>query len=289
MVTTLLTGVATGAIYALVAMGLNLAYLSSKVFNFAHAQFVMLGALLSATLVERGWPWPLALLLAALTPASVAWIEELFVVRLAARFGAEGHSALVSTLGFGVLIQASAGLRWGEDPRTMPFAGRTEPVQVGSGYILPVQLAVVVAAVVAVVVFEVLSRRTRHGLRYLAIAEDPAAAQLRGINAKRMVTTSFVVAGGLAGAVGFLIAPITSAFPELGSLLVLKAFVAMAVGGFGSQAGAVVGGITLGLAEAVGAYQFGGGYPNVLAFGLLLVVLLVRPTGLFGRRDGRLV
>jgi len=290
VLTVLYAGVATGAVYALVALGINLIYLPTGVQNFAQAQFLALGALLSySALVTWHWVWPAALALAIVGPAAVALLEEGIVVRVAHKLKADTHTALVSTLGFGVALEGLAGIHWGYNPLGVPFPGPKGVVTILSGRIQPVELITILFAIVVTITGELAVHRTRVGLRFAAVAQDVDAARVLGINAGRINSGAFMVAGGVAGAAGFLLAPVSFASADLGSEFLLYGFVAVAIGGFGSQVGCLVGGLLLGLIEGFATYEFGGGYTDLIAFIVLLVVLVARPTGLFGRTRLRTV
>jgi branched-chain amino acid transport system permease protein len=290
MPTVILSGIAVGCIYAMVALGVNVAYLPSKIFNLAHPQLVVLGAFLSySALVQWHWSWPAALIFAAVIPGLAAALIEIVVMQLGGGERSGSHSALVSTLGIGIAIQAVSSLIWKENPLAVPSPLPGQPVHFGSATILPDQILVIVLAFALAVVYEWIVRKTKPGLRYRAVAEDSVAASARGISVRRTLMVSFVAAGLAAGVTGFVIVPITFVYPEFGNNLLLEAFVALAVGGFGSQAGALGGGVFLGLAEAIGAYYWGSNYPDIIPFAVLILALTFRPAGIFGARRLRTV
>ncbi len=290
MLDVLWTGIATGCLYALVAVGVNLVFLPTRTFNFAQAQFVTLGALIAYTaVVTLGLPWIVGLLAAAGIPAVLALIEERVVLRVGERRGASPHLLLVATLGVGIALQGAASSLWGEDPVRVPFVGANDTFSIGSVQMQPSQLTIVVVALAVTAAYELYVRRTRSGLRYQAVAEDRVAVELLGVPSQRVIGGAFVVAGALGGAVGILAAPQTFAYPELGSALLVSSFAALAIGGFGSQLGALIGGLVLGITETQAAYHLEGSYSTVVAFVLLLAVLTVRPGGLLGQRGRRVI
>lgn len=279
-------GLALGAIYTLVAVGYNIVYISSKTFNFAHAQLMMLGAFLAYTgLVTWDLPWPVVLLMAAVGVGIVTLIEE----RIAIRPVTDMHNILVTTLGAAIFIDGAAQLTWGSQPLAVPFFAGNDAVTLLGARVYPVELALIVLAVVVVVGLIVFSRRSIVGLALLGMSEDREAAQLRGVNVRRLALMSFVAAGVLAGAVGMFVGPKTFAVSTLGASLAIKGFVVLAIGGFGSMPGVLVGGVIVGVAEAMAARHLGGEYANLTVFLILVAVLMLRPAGLFVRATERVV
>ncbi|PWJ27067.1 amino acid/amide ABC transporter membrane protein 1 (HAAT family) [Branchiibius hedensis] len=276
----------TGGIYALVAFGYNIVYMGYRTFNFAHAQLMMLGAFIAYTgLVSWTLPSVVVAVLVTVAVLVVAVVEE----RIAIRPLSDMHSALITTLGVSVLLTGVSELVWGSSPLTVPFAGGNDPVRVLGGQAYPVQFAIVIFAVLLVLAFEVITRRTTVGLSLMAITEDREAAMLRGINVRLLALGTFAVSGAVAGLSGMLIGPSTYAVATLGSSLALKGFVALALGGFGNMPGALVGGMTVGFVEAATIRYVGAEYANIAVFLVLVVVLMARPTGIFVRAQERTV
>jgi branched-chain amino acid transport system permease protein len=279
-------GLAIGAVYALVAVGYNLVYISSRTFNFAHAQLMMLGAFIAYTgLVSWRLSTVVVMLIAGAAVAVVAAIEYLLAIRPVRDL----HNVLVTTLGASVFIDGVVQLHWGSQPLTVPFFAGDEAVSFLGGRAYPVELALIVLALGVVGALVVFARRSLVGLALLGIAEDREAAQLRGVNVRALAFGAFAAAGLLAGLLGIFLGPKTFAVSTLGASLALKGFVALAIGGFGSMPGTLVGGAVVGLAEAAAARYWGGQYANLTVFAILLVVLLVRPSGLFVRTRERVV
>lgn len=277
---------ALGAIYAIVAVGYNIVYISSKTFNFAQAQLMMVGAFVAYSgLVSWHLPWLVVLLIAGVIVAAIAAIEE----RLAVRPVRDSHNILVTTLGAAIFLDGAAQLIWGTQPLTVPFVGGNRATTFVGGRVYPVELALIVVAVLLVVGIVVFARWTKYGRALLAIAEDREAAELRGINVRALAFAAFAASGLLAGMVGLFVGPVTFAVSTLGASLALKGFVALAIGGFGSFPGALVGGMVVGLVEIWSARLFGGDYVHLGIFVLLLLVLMLRPAGLFVRARERQV
>jgi len=285
-VTLIWGGLSLGAIYAIVAIGYNIVFISSKTFNFAHAQLTMVGAFVAYTgLVTWDLPPVLVVVMAALAVAVIAAVEE----RIAIRPVGDMHNILVTTLGASILLDGIAQLTWGTQPLTVPFFGGDEAFTLLGGRAYPVELFLIALAVLLVIALGVYSRRSLTGLALLGMAEDREAALLRGVNVRRMAFMAFVAAGALAGFAGMFVGSKTFAVSTLGAALALKGFVVLAIGGFGSMPGTLVGGAMVGLAEAYASRYLGGEYANLAVFLILITILMVRPAGLFVRTKERVV
>ena len=288
MITTLWAGLSVGAVYALVAIGYNIVFIPSGVVNFAHASLIMLGTFVSYWgLATQGWPIWAVIPVVAVVIAAVALVEERVAVRPI--FGTGVHGELVTTLGAAILLEGIAVVIWGDQPLTVPVPAMDTPISLLGGRAIVADLALVlVACALAVGAYE-WTRRSIHGLAGLAASEDRDAAMLRGINVRRMTMIAFIISGVLAGGLAPLIAAKTLAITTLGAALAVKGFVAFAVGGFGNIRGALAGGLLIGVVEAAGQRYLGSQYAGLLVFGLLMALLLVRPSGLFTSQKERVV
>lgn len=287
--TTVWAGLATGAIYSFIAIGYNIVMLASGVFNFAHAQLVMLGTFMAFVgLTTLGLPFPLAALFGAVVVGAVAVLEERIAIRpLIAR--GEGAATLISTIGAGTLISGIVAKVWGTDPKIVPGEFSTKPLHLLGGAVQVNDLVLIVFVLVVGVGLQIWSKSTRYGLASLASAENRRAAMLRGINIQALGIAAFALAGIFAGIAGVLIAPRTYAVSSLGDQLALYGFVAIAIGGAGSQLGGLLGGFTVGLVFSFADRYLGSGYPQIAVLVLFLLILLLKPNGLFGRRMERAV
>ncbi len=284
--TTVWSGLSSGAVYALVAVAYNLVYIGSGTFNFAHANLLTAGVFLAYWgLVQVSWPVAAVLLISALIVGAVAAIEE----RVAIRPVHEIHGHLVTTVGAATLITGAIEVLWGQQALKVPAFFSTRPLTVFGGAVLPGDLILIGIAVVVTVVFAVISRFTMLGLAALAVSEDREAAFVRGVNGRRYQLGVFALSGVLAGALGLFIGPKTFASYGLANSLALIGFVALALGGFGSIVGATLGAFVIGLIQAFTARYIGGNYENLMIFAVLLLVLLALPNGLFGARRERVV
>lgn len=280
------SGLALGAVYALVAIGYNIVFVSSKTFNFAQAQLMMVGAFVAYFgIVILGLPTILAALLAAAAVGIVAYLEYISAIRPVR----DSHNILVTTLGASIFLNGATQLIGGGEPLRVPFFAGDDAIDFLGGRVYPVEIALVVVVVLLVIGFGIYGRVSLTGLALRGMSEDSEAAQLRGVNIKHLAVMAFVFSGILAGALGVLVGPKTFAVATLGASLALKGFVVLAIGGFGSMPGTLVGGLLVGLAEALASRYLGGEYANLAVFVILIVVLLVRPAGLFVRSRERSV
>jgi branched-chain amino acid transport system permease protein len=279
-------GLSLGAVYAIIAIGYNIVFTASGVFNFAHAQLMMVGTFLAYWgLAVAHLPVVVVFLVAAVIVGALAVVEE----RIATRpiKGTEGQ--LVTTVGVATLLNGATQLIWGGQPLTVPFLNGNTVWTVFGGRVLPVEMLLIGLAIALAIALIVYSRSSMIGLAALAMAEDREAASLRGVNVRALALGAFAVSGLLAGALGPVIGSKTFAVATLGSALALKGFVALALGGFGSVGGALIGGLAIGMTEEYSARYLGSSYSNLLVFAVLLVVLMAKPTGLFGQVRERMV
>jgi branched-chain amino acid transport system permease protein len=279
-------GLSLGAVYAIIAIGYNIVFTASGVFNFAHAQLMMVGTFLAYWgLAVAHLPVVVVFLVAAVIVGALAVVEERIAIRPIK--GTEGQ--LVTTVGVATLLNGATQLIWGGQPLTVPFLNGNTVWTVFGGRVLPVEMLLIGLAIALAIALIVYSRSSMIGLAALAMAEDREAASLRGVNVRALALGAFAVSGLLAGALGPVIGSKTFAVATLGSALALKGFVALALGGFGSVGGALIGGLAIGMTEEYSARYLGSSYSNLLVFAVLLAVLMAKPTGLFGQVRERMV
>ena len=278
---TLLSGLTAGAIYALVALGFAIIYNASHVINFAQGEFVMIGGMTAAGLVEAGFP----LFVAIVISIAAATFVGLLLAKLAiepAR-GASVATLIIITIGASILLRGLATLVWDKKIHRLPsFSGRP-PIVLGSATLLPQVLWVLGASAAAVALLTWFFRRTLAGKAMLAVSHNRLAAELMGISVRRTLATSFALSAALGALAGVLIAPIAFTSWDSGVMLGLKGFAAAILGGLGSASGAVAGGLALGLIEALGAGYVSSAYKDVFAFLIILAALVFLPHGLLGR------
>lgn len=277
----LVSGITVGAIYGLIALGYVTIYRSSRVVNFAQGAFVMLGALVTYTLLEQvGLPYPVAALGAILIITLVGLAAYRLIV--APLLGVSIAAMIMATIGISMLAENVALLRWGGYGNYLPpFSGAT-PIILGGVAVQPQSLWVllVTAAVLAALYF--LANHTLMGKQMTATATNPVAASLVGISTRSMIAWSFAISAAIGTIAGICIAPIVPISFASGGLFGLKGFIAAILGGWGKSTGAVVGGLVLGVAETLSAGLLPSGYKDAIAFLVLLLILYFRPVGILG-------
>lgn len=278
----LLSGVTVGAVYALVALGFTLIYNASDVVNFAQGEFVMLGGMITFFAWQAGVPLPLAALLAILAAATIGVLLNKLAIEPAR--GAPVASLIIITIGASIFLRGSAQLVFDKQLHRFPSFSGDDPLRVFGATMLPQGLWVIAGAVAIFLALWLFFARTLTGKAVLATANNRIAASLVGINPNHMMTLSFAVSAAIGAFAGVLVTPITLTSYDLGVAMALKGFAAAMLGGMGVPGGALAGGLLLGLIEAFTAGYVSSVYKDAVAFVLILVILFVRPQGLFGRK-----
>ena len=279
----LLSGVTVGAVYALVALGFTIIYNASDVVNFAQGEFVMLGGMITVFAHMAGLPLPLAALIAIAATAAVGVALNKLAIEPAR--GAPVVSLIIITIGASIFIRGVAQLVFDKQLHRFPaFSGDT-PIQVLGATILPQSLWVLAGAIAVFVGLWVFFTKTLTGRAVLATSNNRLAAQLVGINTNWVMTLSFALSAAIGALAGVLVTPITNTSYDIGIAVALKGFAAAMLGGMGNPIGALVGGILLGLIEALTAGYISSVYKDAAAFVVILVVLFVMPQGIFGRKS----
>ena len=275
------SGLTVGAVYALVALGFTLIYNASDVINFAQGEFVMLGGLVTVFLIAAGLPLPVAALLAVAIATLVGLALYRFAIETAR--GANAVTLIMITIGASIFLRGAAQVIFDKRYHSLPPLFGDTPIHFGGAAILPQSLVVLAGALVIVVLLWAFIDRTLFGKAVLATAANKLAARLVGIDTRLTVGFSFAISAAIGAVAGILVTPITLTSYNIGTLLALKGFAAAMLGGIGSAVGAVIGGLVLGLLEALSAGYLSSQYKDAVAFIVILLVLFVRPQGLLGR------
>jgi branched-chain amino acid transport system permease protein len=283
-------GVAWGSLYALIALGYTMVYGVLRLINFAHGDVYMIGAMVAfyaaRALVEPGTSTPATLF--ALLALSMATCGALgfTIERLAYRplRQAPKLTMLITAIGVSLLLENGGQLVFGPDPKFFPTLIETRELSAGSGIVVTnVQLLILTVSLTLMFALQFLVYRTRIGTALRAVSFSPEAASLMGIDVDRMISLTFILGSMLAGAAGVLVGISNPKIePLMGIMPGLKAFVAAVVGGIGNIPGAMAGGILMGVSEVMVVGYVSSTYRDAIAFVILIVVLLVRPSGLFG-------
>ncbi|MBW2060622.1 MAG: branched-chain amino acid ABC transporter permease [Deltaproteobacteria bacterium] len=280
----ILTGITLGSIYAIVGVGFNIIYNATEIINFAQGEFVMLGGLVMITLVNFAHlPMPLAFLLTVIIVSLVGLLIERLAI-----FPLKESSVLrlvIITIALSILIKGLAMFTWGKQSFALrSFSGDT-PIPFLGASVIPQTLWIIGITVVLVILLSIFFSRTIIGKAMSACADNPEAASLVGINTQRMVMLAFMLSAALGAVAGMIITPVALMEYDRGALLALKGFGACILGGLGNFYGAVVAGIILGLIESLGAGLISSGYKDAMALAVLLLVLFIKPSGLFGSAE----
>jgi len=271
------SGLALGAVYALIGITYNVMFAASRVMSFTAGQLGMLGGVFGALFITRlGVPAPIGLVLTLAACAAVGVLTEIVAVRPVLA-SLEKHLYVLSTLAAALLIQQLTAIEWSTEPQPFPRL-----LGLGSGILDEKFWLPVLACIVVIAGLEWMYRRTLAGRAFIAIAEDNFAARALGLPERRLRMASFALAGAVAGLAGFSSGELLLAFFANGAMLNFYGFVPVALGGLGNNRGAVVGGLALGLFQQAANFTVGGVFASVLVFTVFIVVLLAAPQGLFG-------
>ncbi|KAF0218508.1 MAG: branched-chain amino acid transport system permease [Geobacteraceae bacterium] len=284
----LLSGFATGSIYALIGLGFSIIYNATGIINFAQGEFVMLGGMVTVFfLTSLHIPLPAAILGAVAITTFVGLLFERLAIRPIRK--ATPINLVIITIGGSILIRGLAMLIWGKDTHAIPGFSGEEPIMIGNASLLPQHLWIFGMTTLAIIASKVFFNYTISGKAMRACAFNPRAASLIGIDVKRMVLFSFVISSAMGSVAGFIIAPLTMTSYDVGIMLGLKGFCAAIIGGMSSGLGTVLGGIILGVLESLGAGLISSGYKDAVAFIILLLILFIRPQGIFKRAESERV
>lgn len=274
------SGVAVGMIYAVIAFGYQLTFATSGTLNFGQGEALAVGALVGLSIVAHVNYWlmiPLVLVVGALYGVGV----ERLGVWPSMKIKSEGW--IMATIALGIIMKNVSENLWGKDDVKFPSPVPEAPLQLLGANVLPMELVVVFGALALMAAIELFNRTSIYGRAVVATAADRDAAGLMGINTRQVITFSYALSCLTAAFAGVLVAPLTLTGASMGASLGLKAFAVAIIGGLTSGVGAIVGGLILGLAETFTGFYVSTGYKDVPGLVLLLVVLAVKPAGLFGK------
>ena len=281
------SGIALGMIYAVIAFGYQLTFATSGTLNFGQGEALMLGALVGLSLVSNvhGGPYlnywlmiPVVMIFGGLQGAFVEWIGVRPALKIKSEFG-----WIMSTIALAIIFKNVAENIWGKDDLTFPTPLTAAPITVMGANIQPMQIVVVIGAILMMVAVEAFNRKSIYGKAVVATSNDRDAAGLMGINTSLVITFSYALSSATAAFAGVLVAPLTLTGSTMGTALGLKAFSVAIIGGLTSGMGVIVGGLLIGLSETMTGFYISTGYKEVPGLVLLLLVLAIKPAGLFGK------
>ena len=278
-------GLTLGSLYAMVAAGLALMFGVVRLINFAHGEFYMLGGYAFwFAYRELGLPYPVAGLAATGALSAFGWAYERAVIRtILAR---SWHVQLIATLATSITLTNGAILVFGTQPKEVPTTLSSTILEVGGLRIAAQRLVVLVAAIVIFAGLEWFVTRSKLGKAMRAMSQNREACAVVGIDVQRIALVTVTLSAALAAGAAVLVSPLFNIFPDVGALLTLKAFAAVIAGGFGYVRGAIAASFLIGVAESLAAGYISYAYKDAIAFIVMVLVLLLRPQGLFGRRIG---
>jgi|HubBroStandDraft_4_1064222.scaffolds.fasta_scaffold260309_1 branched-chain amino acid transport system permease protein len=283
------TGLGLGSAYALIAASFNLIVASTGFFIFALESLVSLGGILTYVIaVDWNLPMiPTAILVIICGLVIGALLDFVAHRPFEGRTANVGLYVLLATIGLSIAIDAALGLAFGDTPRSVPDYVSASPVTIAGVDVNPAYIVMIAAVVVVTIVSEIVFRRTDTGRHLRATHLDSEGVSLLGLNVGLLTTGVFAVSGALAAFAGFLLTPVTSASATTGAALVIPAFAALAIGGFGSFRGAIGGSLVVGLAVGIVPLYISSDYVNLILLAAIMLTLLVRPQGLFGSTTAR--
>lgn len=277
------TGLTIGSIYAIVALGFVTIYSVTKVINMAQGEFVMLGGMIMFSFLGIGLNYWLAFLFTIIAVMIIGWVLEKAII--GPTKGADPISLIILTIGAAIFIRGVASMIWGKGQVRIPAFTSNDPITIAGATITPQSIWVVLIMLFIVFLLYILIDRTMVGKAFQACSVNPMAARLMGISPTRMSSFSFTLSAALGAIAGLAIAPIMFPAYDVGLMLGVKGFSAAILGGLGSAPGAVIGGLIIGFLESFGAGYISSGLKDAIAFTAILIILLIRPSGILGERS----
>jgi branched-chain amino acid transport system permease protein len=282
LISAIVSGLAVGSMYGLIALGFHVTYVVSNTVNFSQGSSMMLGAVLGYTFgIKLGWPMPLAVAMSLALCALFGLVVERALVR---PFAERGSNAwLMATVAGGIVLDNIVLFTFGKEPRAFPSFLAQKPISLFGSGVFPLQLIIPLVGIGIAVALHLAFHYTRLGKALLAVVQNKDAARLMGINVRRAIAFSFALSTALAGLAGLLIAPLFSVHSDMGMLFGIKAFAVAILGGVTSASGVMLAGILYGLLEALITAYAGSTYTQIVAFTVVIIALAVMPNGLLGR------
>ena len=282
LISAIVSGLAVGSMYGLIALGYHVTYTVSNTVNFSQGSSMMLGAVLGYTFaIKYGWPLPLAVAMALLLCALFGLLVERTLVR---PFAERGSNAwLMATVAGGIVLDNIVLFTFGKEPRGFPSILAQKPIELFGTGVYPLQLVIPAVGLGIAIALQLALQHTRHGKALLAAVQNKDAARLMGVNVRLAIAFSFALSTALAGLAGLLIAPLFSVHSDMGTIFGIKAFAVAILGGITSASGVMLAGLIYGLIEALVTSYFGSTYTQIVVFLVVIIALALMPNGLLGR------
>jgi len=281
---TILNGLAVGSLYAVAAIGLVLIYKTSNVVNFAQGEMAMFSTFIAYEFLSKwGTPYWVAAVASIVFALTLGWGVYWLILSRLSKAGL--LSQIIVTLGLFLVFRGAAGAIWGNIPFAFPTVVSTATFHIGSAAVTWYQLFLMIVTLVLMLLFYVLFKYTNIGLAMQAVSQNMLAARLMGVSVHRVYSFSWAISTALGAVSGLLIAPILFLSPSFMETVAVKAFAAAVLGGFSSLPGAIVGGLILGVIENLFGFYVSTAFKATFVFFIIIAVLYVRPTGLFGAKE----
>ena len=288
LISAIVTGLAVGSMYGLIALGFHVTYVVSNTVNFSQGSSMMLGAVLGYTFaIKFGWPMPLAVAMSLALCALFGLLVERALVRPFVERGSNGW--LMATVAGGIVLDNIVLFTFGKEPRAFPSFLAQRPIELFGTGVFPLQLIIPLVGIGITIALQLAFHRTRLGKALLAVVQNKDAARLMGINVRLATAFSFALSTVLAGLSGMLIAPLFSVHSDMGTLFGIKAFAVAILGGISSASGVMLAGLLYGLIEALVTAFAGSTYTQIVVFAIVILALAAMPNGLLGRAAAKKV
>lgn len=277
-----LNGLTNGSLYALMAVGVTMVYKSLGMLNFAHGDTMMIGTFITLTFVDMGIPFYIAILLGIASAAVLGFLLERIILRRV-RFSSFVN-LLIATVSVSYVLRNTGMVIWGTSPRLFPSMFPEQLIRLGNFNVTPQSIGIILVSLAIITSLHLFFTRVKVGKCMQLASSDPEGAAMMGVNVSYMRFLTFGISAGLAAIAGIMIAPLTYARVDMSVTIGMKAFAAAILGGIGNLWGALLGGLILGIVEAVGAAYISTAYRDAFSFIILFLVLFVKPTGLLNRK-----
>lgn len=279
------SGITNGSAYALIALGLVLLYKTTRVINLAHGEFLVVSGLTAGMFYEMGFSLWAALLFAVTITTVLSYLIERLAFRPFFKKEAPMLNIVIATVALSMILKTVARLVWGLSPKNLPTFGINSPIKILGAHMHPQTPWVIAITALTVVLLFLFLEKTLKGKALMACAENKMTARLMGINDNVMIVIALVIGGFIGALAGVILTPISYARYDFGILFTIKGFSAAIIGGLERPSGALLGGIIVGLLEAFGAGLLSAGFKNVIVLAVMLIVLIIKPEGIFGTRN----
>jgi branched-chain amino acid transport system permease protein len=278
----ILNGLTNGSLYALMAVGVTMVYKSLGMLNFSHGDIMMIGTFIVLTLIKSGIPLLAAILIGVIATAAIGFLLERLILRRV-EFSSFTN-LLIATVGVSYILRNGAMVIFGTNPQRFPSLFSQVPITIAGFKVSPQSIGIILVSLALIIALHLFFTKVKVGKCMELASSNAQSAAMMGINVSHMRFLTFGISAGLACIAGALIAPLTYARPDMSATIGLKAFAAAILGGIGNLWGALLGGIILGVVEALGAGYISSAYRDAFSFLVLFIVLFVKPTGLLNRK-----